>query len=560
MNTIEQIVPVDSAAAAAAAAAADAALDNGMDMFNKFIERSGMEKKNYQYDGVKWLLQNELAVVNLPYGVRGGFVADEMGLGKTIMMIGLCLANFMHNRKTLIVLPPLLIEQWFTQIYKTTGHKCAVYHGENKKMYDQKVLEGGCGGGEGGDVFAGAVIVLCSYEAISLFKEKGGKKGRGVVVDDNVDDKKNTKSKKMKVLEESLLHRIKWGRVIFDEAHHLRNKNTSRYIGAKMLDADVKWLVSGTPVQNRKQDFYALCSLIKLPASYYTVPANFNEISNVFILKRTKKQVGIDLVDAVQTKNIVPWKSEAEKRFSEEIHSLIAFTNVTLNERRAAEYDGVDVDGDGDSVHDDVGLGNIINQSLLSLLLRARQSCIYPKMVKSFDVNDSLVVNSSSKLDSVVDAIMERKDNGNGKLVFCHFKEEMNEIAVRLRTGGLNVGILDGTITKNARQKLLSEKKDVLILQIQTGCEGLNLQDNYSEVYFVSPHWNPYVEDQAIARCHRIGQKKPVFVWRFEMTNFDSSSTTTSSSVEKKTKNLEEYVVDVQNGKRKIVNTLIIEE
>ena len=556
MNTIAHIVPVDSAAAAAAA------VDNGMDMFNKFIERSGMEKKTYQYDGVKWLLQNELAVVNLPYGVRGGFVADEMGLGKTIMMIGLCLANFMHNRKTLIVLPPLLIEQWFTQIYKTTGHKCAVYHGENKKMYDKKALEGGCGGGGSGclDVFAGAVIVLCSYEAISIFKEKSGKKGRGLLVDDNVDDKKNTKSKKMKVIEESLLHRIKWGRVIFDEAHHLRNKNTSRYIGAKMLDADVKWLVSGTPVQNRKQDFYALCSLIKLPASYYSDPVNFNEINSVFILKRTKKQVGIDLDDAVETKHIVPWKSEAEKRFSEEIHSLIAFTNVKLSEQRAAEHGDGDGHGHGHGDGDgDVGLGNIINQSLLSLLLRARQSCIYPKMVKSFNVNDSLVVNSSSKLDSVVHAIMERKDNGNGKLVFCHFKEEMNEIAVRLRTGGLNVGILDGKITKNARQKLLNEKKDVLILQIQTGCEGLNLQDNYSEVYFVSPHWNPYVEDQAIARCHRIGQKKPVFVWRFEMNNFDSS-TTTSSSVEKKTKNLEEYVVDVQNGKRKIVKNLIVEE
>lgn len=537
MNSIQHIGHVDYV------------VDNGMDMFNKFIEKSGMEKKSYQYDGVKWLLENELSV-NLPYGVRGGFVADEMGLGKTIMMIGLCLANFMHNRKTLIVLPPVLIDQWFAQIYKTTGHKCAIYHGDNKKMYDQKekpIEGGGCI-----DVFAGAVIVLCSYDAISLFKEKGGKKGRNAVGGEN------TKSKKMKVVEESLLHRIKWGRVIFDEAHHLRNKNTSRYIGAKMLDADVKWLVSGTPVQNRNQDFYALCSLIKLPASYYTDPVNFNEISSLFILKRTKKQVGIDLVDAVETKNIVPWKSEGEKRFSEEIHSLIAFTNVTLNERS-----GVDVvtengehDDNGDVVVGGVGgVGGIINQSLLSLLLRARQSCIYPKMVKSFNVNDSNV-NSSSKLDSVIDAIMERANNGNGKLVFCHFKEEMNEIAVKLRTGGLNVGILDGKITKNARNKLLNEKKDVLILQIQTGCEGLNLQDNYSEIYFVSPHWNPYVEDQAIARCHRIGQKKPVFVWRFEMTNFDSSTT---SSVEKKTKNLEEYVVDVQNGKRNIVNKLIVE-
>jgi len=60
----------------------------------------------------------------------------------------------------------------------------------------------------------------------------------------------------------------------------------------------------------------------------------------------------------------------------------------------------------------------------------------------------------------------------------------------------------------------------VIILQIQTGCEGLNLQKNYSEVYFVSPHWNPSVEQQAVGRCHRIGQEKQVYVYRFEMVGF----------------------------------------
>jgi SNF2 family DNA or RNA helicase len=166
------------------------------------------------------------------------------------------------------------------------------------------------------------------------------------------------------------------------------------------------------------------------------------------------------------------------------------------------------------------------------------------------DQNPSSNPTSTSKLDSVVGAILERKDNGNGKLVFCHFKEEINEIAERLLNNGLNVGILDGKITQVARRKLLSEKKDVLILQIQTGCEGLNLQDNYSEIYFVSPHWNPYVEDQAIARCHRIGQKKPVFVWRFEMDGFDSIDNPIA-------KNLEEHVIDIQNAKRDVVNQII---
>jgi SNF2 family DNA or RNA helicase len=269
-----------------------------------------------------------------------------------------------------------------------------------------------------------------------------------------------------------------------------------------------------------------------------------SEINRVFILRRTKKQVGIDLMDAVENKKIVEWKSAAERKLSEEIHSLIAFTNVKWveNSIRYSHYDN--------------------RNALLSLLLKARQSCIYPKMVarKGGQCESELKNITTSKLDSVVDAILERKDNGNGKIVFCHFKDEINEIASRLRaddlgSGGLNVGILDGSMSKSARKKILSDNKDVLIMQIQTGCEGLNLQDNYSEVYFVSPHWNPYVEDQAIARCHRIGQKKPVFVWRFEMNNFGVNALEDGKVV--RTQNLEEYVNDVQNGKRTIVSNML---
>jgi SNF2 family DNA or RNA helicase len=502
-------------------------MNSGMNMFNKYIQKSGMEQKKYQYDGVKWLSENELRVDC----IRGGFVADEMGLGKTIMIIGLCLENFMHNR-TLIVLPPLLIQQWFQQIYKTTKHKCTIYHGKNKKKIDERAQMLGldCAA----DIFPDSAIVLCTYNSISIFRDKPGKKT----------SKKSTEPP-TEPSEPSLLHRIKWGRVVFDEAHHLRNKNTSRYLGAKMLNANVKWLVSGTPIQNRKQDFYALCSLINLPASYYTVPDNYEEIARMYILKRTKKQVGIDLEDAIQIKKNVPWKSEAELKFSQEIHSLIAFTNVKQRERN-----------------------QFINKEkgVLPLLLKARQSCIYPKMIKTYNtshviVDDSgiyrEVIKTTSKLDYVVATILQRKDNGNGKLVFCHFKEEMNEIAERLRCH-LNIGILNGKTTKVAREKILNEKKDVLIMQIQTGCEGLNLQDNYSEIYFVSPHWNPYVEDQAIARCHRIGQKKTVFVWRFEMNNFDFVD---SEFSEKKlaTKNLEEYIGDVQNSKRKMVSHFTFE-
>ena len=530
--------------------------DIEMDHFDRYIEKSGMDKKTYQRDGVQWLLNNETRLVP-PCGVRGGFVADEMGLGKTIMMIGLCVANF--RKKTLIVVPPVLIEQWFRQIYKTTGHKCVVYHGKNKK----KLLVN-LGGEEGVRLeLERAVIVLCSYDAITL----------------KFDNEK-------KEVNKNILHDITWGRVIFDEAHHLRNKKTSRFLGGKMLQSDIKWLVSGTPIQNKKQDFYALCSLINLPVSYYKDSSNYPEIGSRFILKRTKKQVGIQLEDAVETKNIVLWKNCAEELLAKEIHSAFAFSNLNLDSKIKDE-NGVHyiVRNNNNSLELEANKENSSNYEFMNvmtehgygklpLLLRAKQSCIYPKMmenkieifkkmglIKDTNCIYEEAMKNTSKLDSVVEAIKARKDNGNGKIVFCHFKEEMNFIAERLRVcygseDGSNreivIAIIDGKTSACARMKILSEPKDVLIMQIQTGCEGLNLQENYSEIYFVSPHWNPYVEDQAIARCHRIGQKKPVFVWRFEMDNFgdsDSSGLTT--------KNLDEYVTDVQNDKRILVSKII---
>ena len=115
---------------------------------------------------------------------------------------------------------------------------------------------------------------------------------------------------------------------------------------------------------------------------------------------------------------------------------------------------------------------------------------------------------------------------------------------------GLEANTFDGRTSHNERNEILTSKIDVLILQIQTGCEGLNLQQ-FKEVYFVSPHWNPAVEDQAVARCHRIGQDEPVDVFKFEMEGFDKNSIT-----------IERHCTNVQTCKRELsedLNTLINE-
>jgi len=482
-------------------------METRMDMFKKYLDKTNMELKQYQYDGVRWCLNNELRD-NPPCNVRGGFIADEMGLGKTIMMIGLMYSNFVPH--TLVIVPPILIDQWFVQIYKTTGHKAVIYHGDDKKAITFEQL-------------SAARIVISTYGAITLTKKQ--------IKDEVV----------------TMLHRVSWNRIVFDEAHHLRNSKTTRYIGARLLSARIRWLVSGTPIQNSKSDFYSLCALLRLPASFYTETDNLRLLARSFILKRTKKQVGIVISDIHVGKSVVDWASQKEMALSEELHSALKFSCVNPQKGMNNQI-----------------VGTFRNKGILTLLLRAKQSCIYPKLMSK--QLDKLVqmgflrdyssykdaFEHSSKLDAAVNTILERKANGCGKLIFCHFREEIDEIAHRLRRGGMTkVATFDGRTSNGKRYDILNEKNEALILQIQTGCEGLNLQENYSEIYFISPHWNPAVEDQAIARCHRIGQTKPVYVQRFEMSSFVDEDISTRT--------IDKYVNDVQEGKRIVAKEILVE-
>ena len=154
----------------------------------------------------------------------------------------------------------------------------------------------------------------------------------------------------------------------------------------------------------------------------------------------------------------------------------------------------------------------------------------------------------SSKLQSVTNKIIENRDNDRKKLVFCHYHGEIDRIKSVLEKASLNVATFDGRTTQETREQLLLSKEiDVLILQIQTGCEGLNLQ-HFNEIYFVCPHWNPAIEDQAIARCHRIGQKNPTNVYKFYMESFD---------LEKTTRTFDKYVSTVQESKRTVMREMI---
>jgi SNF2 family DNA or RNA helicase len=497
--------------------------------FRTFLDRTSMAFHSYQLDGVKWCVHSETNTTPL-YGVRGGFIADEMGLGKTIMMIGTMICNKLN--RTLIVVPVILIEQWYNQIYKTTGHKSFIYYGNKKKKCVKSDLEN-------------AVIVITSYAHISLKKK----------------NKKNGKLDKKLDCETTLLHEIKWSRVVFDEAHHLRNSGTGRNSGSLLLKTDITWLISGTPIQNSRRDFYHLCSTLKIP-SFET--ENIPEILERFVLRRSKKDVGIDCGELNVSLKDVKWSKKKEMNLSLDVHSFLAM-NREFKEAILSKESSVS--------------SPFENKRTLELYLRAKQSCILPSLMGRRLVGKDLwKSNYSSKIDAVVSCILNKKDNGNGKLVFCSYRFEMDTIAKKLEEGGVvGIQILDGRITGSARKKCLNELAlySVLIIQIQTGCEGLNLQEYFNEVYFVSPNWNPSVEDQAIARCYRIGQKKKVFVYKFVMMNDCVSDQVIDllktldpylikmiveyiPSVNMKWINMDEYIVSIQGMKREMIKEFIL--
>ena len=130
--------------------------------------------------------------------------------------------------------------------------------------------------------------------------------------------------------------------------------------------------------------------------------------------------------------------------------------------------------------------------------------------------------------------------------MFCQFHGEIDALQELLETHNMVVHTVDGRTSSEQKKKYLEGNCDVLILQIQTGCEGLNLQ-MFSEIYFVSPHWNPGVEDQAVARCHRIGQSKEVDVFRFTMKDFTEEHPSIESYCREKQ--------EIKREESKLINT-----
>ena len=480
---------------------------NPIQIFKNYLANANLEIKQHQLEGVEWLLDQEMNPQDS--NNIGGICADEMGLGKTIQMIGLIASNFTRN--TLIVLPLSLLYQWENEIKRTLKDKKdpskifkpLMYYGKEKTDISLEDLKK-------------APITLTTYGQL--------------------------------LTKDCLLTKMRWGRVIYDEGHRLRNKNTKLFKIQTKLIRDYTWLVTGTPIQNKPNDIKNLFNIIGLQ----DVRKKYDEYILSYVLKRTKEECNIRLKKLKIENRIVKYEkgnTHQEKRISKELHGHFS------SPKYISSY--------------------LSKQEILILILRCRQMCIMPSLIKSYvhtlseevetislknrippelsrmimtyvSEDDCYLFNEAikmkSKMNKLCNDLEQNKNTKKSKLLFCSFRKEIDYLYEKTVNMGYIVAIIDGRTSNVERKSILESESvyDILILQISSCSEGLNLQ-SYSEVYITSPNWNPAMEDQAIARCHRLGQKENVNVYRYVMENFDDEGYQLS---------LDNYIERIQSNKR----------
>lgn len=190
--------------------------------------------KPFQLEGLSWMIRQEQTQY------RGGLLGDEMGMGKTIQAVSLIMSDYPAKAPTLVCVPPVALMQWTNEIREYTENKLnvLVYHGTNAKCKKMTVKD-----------LKKFDVIMVSYNSLeSLHRKeiKGWSRGEDIVK------------------EASPLHAIKFHRLILDEAHSIKSRNTGVAKACFALQGTYKWCLSGTPVQNRIGEFFSLLRFLEV--------------------------------------------------------------------------------------------------------------------------------------------------------------------------------------------------------------------------------------------------------------------------------------------------------
>ena len=410
--------------------------------------------RDYQVEGYKWL--RRLA----EWGV-GGVLADDMGLGKTLQTLAVILDRAKEG-PALVIAPTSVAFNWMREVEKFAPELSAALYRET----DRADFLDNVGPNQ---------ILICSY---------------GLALRD-VDK----------------LAKVEWATLVLDEAQAIKNSRSKTSIAIATIPS--KWTVAltGTPVENHLGELWSLFHVVS-PG----VLGGWDQFRNRFA-SPIEKENDEDRKLALRTR-LTPFILRRTK--GEVLKDLPARTEmnlvVELSPAERAIYEKVRMSaiGEADSI---AKLNDIQDQRfrILALLTRLRQIACHPRMV-----HDTWT-EGSAKLTQLCETLNQLREEGHRVLVFSQFVKHLSLIREMMDAEGITYQYLDGSTPAAARQvevdKFQNGDATAFLISLKAGGTGLNLTAA-DYVIHMDPWWNPAVEDQATDRAHRIGQDKPVMVYR----------------------------------------------
>jgi superfamily II DNA or RNA helicase len=423
----------------------------------------GATLRPYQARGLAWL-------AFLKGAGLGGILADDMGLGKTVQALGLIAVEKAAGRLSgpvLVIAPTSLMINWATEAEKFAPElSILVLQGADRKQHFDRLDT--------------VDVVLTTYPLLTR--------------------------------DQAILADRDWSMIFLDEAQVIKNANSTTTKLVHALKSPHRFCLTGTPLENHLGEVWSLFHFItpgflgdlKSFTRQWRTPIEKKSDTmrsrllagriKPFLLRRTKEEVASDL----PPKTVITEKVEfsaAQRTVYESIRlAMHAKVQAAIAEKGLAR-------------------SHIV---ILEALLKLRQACCDPRLLKLTQTKKSSSAQAgSAKLERLMELLTNLVDEGRKVIVFSQFTSMLDLIRQQLDDTGIAYALLTGDTVDRGTQvtSFQNGKLPVFLISLKAGGVGLNLTAADTVILY-DPWWNPAVEEQAIDRAHRIGQDKPVFVYR----------------------------------------------
>ena len=438
------------------------------------------ELRDYQIEGFKWLTR-------LSHWGAGACLADDMGLGKTLQALAVILTRAAQG-STLVIAPTSVCLNWMSEAerFAPTLRIRQLGSGDRQKLVkDLQPFD----------------LLICSY---------------GLLQQEDVIQ---------------LLAKVQWETIILDEAQAIKNFATKRSQAAMELKGNFKVITTGTPVENHLGELWNLFRFIN-PGLLGSLES-FNQRFAFPIEKYGDKQARNHLKKLIQPFLLRRTKAQVLQELPPRTEITL---QVELNPEEVALYEALRRDAIL-KLADAEGTGGQKHLQILVEIMKLRRACCNPRLVLP---NTEI---GCSKLQVLGEILQEMQENRHKALIFSQFVDHLQIVKEFLEQEKIIYQYLDGSTPALERKKRVdafqSGLGDVFLISLKAGGTGLNLTAA-DYVIHLDPWWNPAVEDQASDRSHRMGQQRPVTIYRL---------------VAKGT--IEEKILELHNHKRDLADSLL---